>query len=95
MAVGVFTVLALEQSFVVIVPAADVARLVHWVLEVLVGNYFRHKHCSLAFNDLVICSTAVRAFGGESTALHDAGETIEMAAAQASYLPLLDLSEIR
>jgi hypothetical protein len=92
--VGIFTVLALQKFFEVVVEAADVAGLVHGIIQLFVGNNFRHCHYSLSLDDLQVRSAAVGTFGCETAAFHDALEAEEMAAAKATDGSLLDIFEV-
>lgn len=74
-AIGVFAVLALQQSLEVIVAAADVARLIHGVIQLFSWNHLSDLHHAFALRNLTVRSTAVGALGCEFAAFHDAGKT--------------------
>jgi hypothetical protein len=80
-AVGIFAVLALQESLEIVVATADVARFVHGVIEVLGGHHFCYFDDPGALQDLVVGCPAVGTLCGKSAALKNAGEAEKMPAA--------------
>lgn len=84
MAVCVLTVLALQQSLKIVIPATDVARLVQRVVQILSRNNFLNFDNSAAFQNFGVGGSTVGTLGGKFAAFLDAGEAEEMSATQLS-----------
>ena len=92
MAECVLAVLALKKTVEVVVSAADVAGLVHGVLQLLTGDDGLNVEGLFSFPfDLVVRGSTVGTLGGKTAAFLDALEAEEMPTGKFSFFVLLHI----